>query len=88
MLNGREDQLQAVDNFGNSVGRSTADGSSGIAVADVNGDRKSDVIALNFGSLTVSVLLDKGNGTLQGEVDYTIGTPPLRAMRCSDWIWR
>lgn len=53
------------DSGGNFVGA--------LAVADVNGDGRPDVVAANGGSPTVSVLLGNGDGTLQSPVSYDLG---------------
>jgi hypothetical protein len=48
-----------------------------IAVADVNGDGKPDLLTANFNSNTVGVLLGNGNGTFQAVATYiTIGSNP------------
>src|SRR5580700_5065840 len=39
-----------------------------VAVADVNGDGKPDLLVANFQSSTVSVLLGNGDGTFQAAV--------------------
>ena len=44
-----------------------------VAVADLNGDGKPDVVVGNRSSNNISVLLNSGNGTLQTAVNY--GTP-------------
>ncbi len=49
-----------------------------VAVADLNGDGKPDVIVGNRNSNNISVLLNAGNGSLNPAVDYatpTTGTP-------------
>ena len=48
---------------------SGGNGAQSVAVADVNGDGKPDVLAANF-SGTVGVLLGNGNGTFQTAVTY------------------
>ena len=45
-----------------------------VAVADLNGDGKPDVIVGNRTSLNISVLLNSGNGTLGTAINYA--TPP------------
>ncbi|HET9503538.1 MAG TPA: FG-GAP-like repeat-containing protein [Hymenobacter sp.] len=45
----------------------------GIAVADVNGDGKPDLLTTNSGSNDVSVLLGNGNGTFQAATTYGTG---------------
>ena len=44
-----------------------------VAVADVNGDGKPDLVVANAGSNTVGVLLGKGDGTFQSVVAYGSG---------------
>jgi hypothetical protein len=44
-----------------------------VAVADVNGDRKPDLLVVNAGSDTVGVLLGNGDGTFQPAVNYNSG---------------
>ena len=49
-----------------------------VAVADLDGDGKPDVIVANRNSVNISVLLNTGTGTLKPAVDYptpTTGTP-------------
>ncbi len=44
-----------------------------VAVADVNGDGKPDIVVANYGSATVGVLLGNGDGTFQAAVTYDTG---------------
>ena len=55
-----------------------ATGSNPVSVAlyDLNGDSKLDLIVTNAGSNTVSVLLGNGDGTFQSKVDYAVGGGP------------
>ncbi|MGB7333499.1 MAG: FG-GAP-like repeat-containing protein, partial [Terriglobales bacterium] len=53
-----------------------------VAIADVNGDGKLDLVVPNFFDNTgvtgeLSVLLGNGNGTFQSPVNYTIGYNPV-----------
>jgi hypothetical protein len=48
----------------------------GIAVADLNGDGKDDVVTVNPSSNSVSILYGNGDGTFQAPVNYTVGTNP------------
>ncbi|MGI4870227.1 MAG: FG-GAP-like repeat-containing protein [Janthinobacterium lividum] len=47
-----------------------------LAVADVNGDGKLDLLAGNVGQDQASVLLGNGNGTFQAAVNYATGSRP------------
>ena len=51
-----------------------------LAVADFNGDGKSDIAIVNGAAPgTVGILLSNGDGTFQPRVDYAAGTSPLDA---------
>lgn len=45
----------------------------GVAVADVNGDGRQDIITANINGNSVSVLLGNGNGTFQTRTNYSAG---------------
>ncbi len=47
-----------------------------VALADVNGDGKPDIIVANRTSDTVSVLLGNGNGTFQAQLTFATGDHP------------
>jgi len=53
----------------------TANG-MGLAVADLNGDERPDLVVFDFGPSTVSVLLNRGDGTFLPRVDYRTGKGP------------
>jgi hypothetical protein len=51
----------------------------GVAIADVNGDGKPDIVAGNYNADTVSVLLNAGTGTTLAfatQVTYSVGSSP------------
>src|SRR4051794_4579239 len=51
---------------------------TGVAVADFNGDGKSDIAVLNNASPgTVGIMLSNGDGTFAAKVDYAAGNYPL-----------
>jgi len=53
--------------------------SQSVAVGDLNADTKPDIAIVNYasgGGSTVSVLINKGNGTFNNKVDYTTGAGP------------
>jgi FG-GAP-like repeat/FG-GAP repeat len=47
-----------------------------VAVSDVNGDGKPDLVTANLGGDSASLLLGNGDGTFQAKVDYTTGASP------------
>jgi len=47
-----------------------------VALADVNGDGKPDLVVANYGSNSVSVLLGNGDGTFQSQATLATGTHP------------
>ena len=48
-----------------------------MAIGDVNGDGKPDIVVANAGSNTVSVLLGNGNGTFQAQQTFATGIHPM-----------
>ena len=64
--------------FQSFVSYSTARFPENVKVADFNGDGKADVVAANFGdpTLSVSILLGNGNGTLQPATFLATGSWP------------
>ena len=52
---------------------SGGDAATSIAVADVNGDGKPDLLVANSDSSSVDVLLGNGDGTFQTAVSYSSG---------------
>src|ERR1700683_4490040 len=63
----------SVTLFGQPPTLSDPDNSQSVAVADLNGDGKADVIAANKGN-GVSVYLGNGDGTFQAPVIYDQGS--------------
>lgn len=49
----------------------------GTALVDLNGDGHLDIVASNYGSGTISVLLSGPNGTLGTPTDYAVGSHPI-----------
>lgn len=54
----------------------TPTGPIAVATGDFNGDGKTDLAVVNYGSTKVSLLLGNGDGTFQGHVDYAVGVEP------------
>ena len=67
-----------------SGGIASFSGATSVAVADVNGDGRPDVLVGNYFSGTVGVLLGNGDGTFQAPVDYNIGFAPVRSVAVAD----
>ena len=47
-----------------------------VAIGDLNGDGKPDLVVANYNSSTVSVLLGNGDGTFGPKTDYGTGSYP------------
>ena len=54
-----------------------------VAVADLNGDGKPDLIVANYNDNTVSVLLGNGDGTFPTQQTFATGHSAVLA-----WRWR
>lgn len=54
----------------------TGDGPNDVIAADFNGDAKNDLAVSNYGSASVSVLLQNAGGTLEAAVNYAITGAP------------
>jgi FG-GAP-like repeat/FG-GAP repeat len=65
----------AIGNDANDRGAYTHSPQS-VAIGDLNGDGKPDLATTNFGVNTVSVLLNRGDGSFQAEVEYPTGLAP------------
>ncbi|HET9941452.1 MAG TPA: T9SS type A sorting domain-containing protein, partial [Candidatus Eisenbacteria bacterium] len=48
-----------------------------VAIGDVSGDSKSDIVTANYFGGTLSVLLGNGDGTFQASVDYGTADSPI-----------
>jgi hypothetical protein len=59
--------------FQPSVNYATSNSPDFVAVADLNGDHKDDVLATSAFASQISVLRGNGDGTLQAHVEYEVG---------------
>jgi hypothetical protein len=55
----------------------TGNGAWSVAIGDLNGDGKPDLVVANSSSQTVSVLLGNGDGTFGAKADYGTGIGPM-----------
>jgi hypothetical protein len=56
---------------------SVGNGPTAVAVADLNGDGKPDLVSANHGSNSVSILLGNGDGTFQAAKNFPAGNSAL-----------
>jgi len=55
-----------------------------VAIGDLNGDGRSDVVAVNSNSNSASVLLGDSNGTFGAKTDYGTGEPQFHCIGGSE----
>jgi FG-GAP-like repeat len=67
---------QGSGTFGTPATFGTATHPTSIAVGDLNGDGKQDIVTANYASNNVSVLSGKGDGSFQTAVNYACGAEP------------
>ena len=65
-----------ADDFQSQATFATGADPQSVAIGDVNGDGKPDLVIVNFGSNTVSVLLGNGNGTFKAQLTFSVGAQP------------
>src|SRR5215210_5891589 len=76
-LAGPKPARAAEPNFAPAQHFSVGTSPTTVTNADFNGDGKVDLVAQNFGTDDVSVLLGNGNGTFQNKKDFTVGDGPI-----------
>ena len=52
-------------------------GADSVAIADVNGDGKPDLLVANYNSGTIGVLLGNGDGTFKAATTFDAGGPNI-----------
>jgi hypothetical protein len=62
--------------LGKPIELASGQGPCAVAIGDVNGDGKADIVVANGKAGTVSVFLNKGNGTFAEKTDYPVGKNP------------
>ena len=63
-----------------------------VAIADLNGDGKPDLVVTNEEANTVSVLMGNGDGTFQAQKTYAVGSEPSNVVAADltpmeSWTW-
>ena len=64
--------------FDDPVFYSTGNGSLNSAAEDFNADGYPDIAVLNYGSSSVSILLNNGNGAFQNQTNYQVMSHPYQ----------
>jgi FG-GAP-like repeat/PASTA domain/FG-GAP repeat len=72
----------SAPSFARARNYATGSGPNSVAIGDLNGDRKPDLATANFGTeenagKTLSVLLNRGNGSFRPQLDYGTGSRPV-----------
>jgi hypothetical protein len=65
------------DGFGPKRSYDAGDLPDSIAIGDLNGDGKPDLVTADRGNYTVSVFLNRGDGTFEGRREYRAGGEPV-----------
>jgi hypothetical protein len=71
MLGNGDGTFQPLVNYGSGYTYNS------IAVGDFNADGRLDVVAADYATNSVSVLLGNGNGTLQAPTNFAVGAGPI-----------
>ena len=68
----------SAPSFAAATGYATGSHPGSVAIGDLNGDRKPDLVTSNYDEVhgTVSVLVNRGDGSFKANVDYATGRDP------------
>ena len=84
----------ATGTFAAAQNFTTGTNPNSAVMADLNGDGKFDLVAVNFNGNSVSILLGNGNGTFQAAQNFATGSGPRQwrwgtstATASSTWSW-
>lgn len=69
--------MNGAGGFAAKVDYTTGANPNWVAIADVNGDGKCDLVTANAGGNSISVLLGNGSGGFGAKTDFAVGTQPL-----------
>ena len=72
-----EAHLRRGGTFAAKVDYTTGTNPRSVAIGELNGDRKPDIVVANQGTNTISVFIGTGAGVFVSKVDYTTGSIPF-----------
>jgi FG-GAP-like repeat/PASTA domain/FG-GAP repeat len=67
----------SAPSFAGPKSYATGTNSQSVAIGDLNGDGKPDLVTANLEARTVSVLANRGQGTFRAKLDYGTGANPI-----------
>src|SRR5207245_1054686 len=67
---------QTLVSFAPAVDFATGANPAGVAIGDINGDGRPDLVTVNTGANTISILFGTGSGSFGPKVDIAVGNLP------------